>query len=89
MRESIWRPRTQQSDLCGSPGMAHMPRQSMARSRTITARGLALARETPESRAIMNPGTIAIPQVGGLHRRYEPRTARRHDDHTEPIGHCG
>ena len=33
---------------------------------------LALAKDAPESRAVMNRGTIvAIPQVGGLHHRYE------------------
>ena len=37
---------------------------------------LALAKDAPESRAIMNRGVIvAIPQVGGLHRRYERRAA--------------
>jgi transposase InsO family protein len=37
---------------------------------------LALAKDAPESRAIMSRGEIvAIPQVGGLHRRYERRAA--------------
>ena len=37
---------------------------------------LALAKDAPESRAIMSQGKIiAIPQVGGLHRRYERRVA--------------
>ena len=37
---------------------------------------LALAKDAPESRAIMSLGEIvAIPQVGGLHRRYERRAA--------------
>jgi putative transposase len=37
---------------------------------------LALAKDAPESRAIMNRGEIvAIPQVGGLHRRYGRRAA--------------
>ena len=37
---------------------------------------LALAKDAPESRAIMNRGVIvAIPQVDGLHRRYERRAA--------------
>lgn len=37
---------------------------------------LALAKDAPESRAIMAQGAIiAIPQVGGLHRRYERRAA--------------
>jgi hypothetical protein len=35
-----------------------------------------LAKDAPESRAIMSRGEIvAIPQVGGLHRRYERRAA--------------
>ena len=37
---------------------------------------LALAKDAPESRAVMSRGEIvAIPQVGGLHRRYERRAA--------------
>ena len=37
---------------------------------------LALAKDAPESRVIMRQGKIvAIPQVGGLHRRYERRAA--------------
>lgn len=37
---------------------------------------LALAKDAPEPRAIMRRGQIiAIPQVGGLHHRYERRTA--------------
>jgi putative transposase len=37
---------------------------------------LGLAKDTPEPRAIMRRGEIiAIPQVGGLHHRYERRTA--------------
>jgi transposase InsO family protein len=37
---------------------------------------LALAKDAPESREIMSRGEIvAIPQVGGLHRRYERRAA--------------
>jgi transposase InsO family protein len=37
---------------------------------------LALAKDAPEPRAIMKQGAIiAIPQVGGLHRRYERRAA--------------
>jgi len=37
---------------------------------------LALAKDAPESRAVMSQGTIiSIPQVGGLHRRYERRLA--------------
>jgi putative transposase len=37
---------------------------------------LALAKDAPESRAIMRRGEIvAIPQVGGLHHRYERRAA--------------
>jgi putative transposase len=37
---------------------------------------LALAKDAPEPRAIMSRGEIiAIPQVGGLHRRYERRAA--------------
>ena len=33
---------------------------------------LALAKDAPEPRAVMKRGTIiAIPQVGGLHHRYE------------------
>lgn len=37
---------------------------------------LALAKDAPEPRAIMSRGEIvAIPQVGGLHRRYERRVA--------------
>jgi putative transposase len=37
---------------------------------------LALAKDAPESRAIMSQGEIiAIPQVGGLHRRYERRAS--------------
>ena len=37
---------------------------------------LALAKDAPESRAIMSCGEIvAISQVGGLHRRYERRAA--------------
>lgn len=37
---------------------------------------LALEKDAPEPRAIMSRGAIiAIPQVGGLHRRYERRAA--------------
>ena len=37
---------------------------------------LALAKDAPESRAVMRRGEIvAIPQVGGLHHRYERRAA--------------
>jgi transposase InsO family protein len=37
---------------------------------------LALAKDAPESRAVMSQGTIiSIPQVGGLHHRYERRAA--------------
>ena len=37
---------------------------------------LALAKDAPEGRAIMREGDIiAIPQVGGLHHRYERRGA--------------
>jgi putative transposase len=37
---------------------------------------LALAKDAPEPRAIMRQGEIiAIPQVGGLHHRYERRAA--------------
>ncbi len=37
---------------------------------------LALGKDAPDSRAVMNQGEIiAIPQVGGLHRRYERRAA--------------
>jgi putative transposase len=37
---------------------------------------LALAKDAPESRAIMSRGEIVtLPQVGGLHRRYERRAA--------------
>ena len=37
---------------------------------------LALAKDSPDSRVIMSHGKIvAIPQVGGLHRRYERRAA--------------
>lgn len=37
---------------------------------------LALAKDAPEYRVIMSAGEIvAIPQVGGLHRRYEQRAA--------------
>lgn len=37
---------------------------------------LALAKDAPEPRAIMRRGQIiAIPQVGGLHYRYERRAA--------------
>jgi putative transposase len=37
---------------------------------------LALAKDAPEPRAIMRQGAIiAIPQVGGLHHRYERRAA--------------
>jgi transposase InsO family protein len=37
---------------------------------------LALAKDTPEPRAVMSRGEIiAIPQVGGLHHRYERRAA--------------
>jgi transposase InsO family protein len=37
---------------------------------------LALAKDAPESRAVMSRGEIvAVPQVGGLHRRYERRAA--------------
>ena len=37
---------------------------------------LALAKDAPESRAIMSRGEIVvIPQVGGLHRRYERHAA--------------
>ena len=37
---------------------------------------LALAKDAPESRTIMSQGKIiAIPQVGGLHHRYERRVA--------------
>ena len=37
---------------------------------------LALAKDAPEGRAIMPKGEIvAIPQVGGLHHRYERRAA--------------
>jgi putative transposase len=37
---------------------------------------LALAKDAPKSRVIMSQGKIvAIPQVGGLHRRYERRAA--------------
>jgi transposase InsO family protein len=37
---------------------------------------LALAKDAPEARPIMSQGAIlAIPQVGGLHHRYERRAA--------------
>jgi len=37
---------------------------------------LGLAKDAPESRTVMSQGTIiSIPQVGGLHRRYERRAA--------------
>jgi len=37
---------------------------------------LALAKDAPEARGIMSRGEIVvIPQVGGLHRRYERRAA--------------
>lgn len=37
---------------------------------------LALAKDAPESRTVMSQGRIiSIPQVGGLHRRYERRAA--------------
>ncbi|HYT19900.1 MAG TPA: integrase core domain-containing protein [Candidatus Polarisedimenticolia bacterium] len=37
---------------------------------------LALAKDAPEPRAIMRQGAIiAIPQLGGLHHRYERRAA--------------
>jgi putative transposase len=37
---------------------------------------LALAKDAPEGRPIMTEGKIvAIPQVGGLHHRYERRAA--------------
>ena len=37
---------------------------------------LALAKDAPEPRPIMSQGEIiAIPQVGGLHRRYERQAA--------------
>jgi len=37
---------------------------------------LALAKDAPEARAIMRRGEIvAIPQVGGLHHRYDRRAA--------------
>ncbi len=37
---------------------------------------LGLCKDTPEPRAAMKRGTIfAIPQVGGLHHRYERRAA--------------
>jgi putative transposase len=33
---------------------------------------LAVAKDVPEPRAVMNPGRIiAIPQMGGLHHHYE------------------
>jgi hypothetical protein len=36
----------------------------------------ALEKDAPEPRAIMRQGAIiAVPQVGGLHRRYERRAA--------------
>ena len=48
--------------------------ESYHRSRTH----LSLAKDTPESRAIQPPEmgeVIEIPQVGGLHHRYERRAA--------------
>jgi putative transposase len=37
---------------------------------------LALEKDAPEPRTIMRQGAIiAVPQVGGLHRRYERRAA--------------
>jgi hypothetical protein len=42
---------------------------------------LALAKDAPEPRAIMRRGKIvAIPQVGGLHHRYERHAAREPED---------
>jgi hypothetical protein len=40
---------------------------------------LALAKDAPDRRTVMPKGKItAIPQVGGLHHRYERRAAGRH-----------
>jgi transposase InsO family protein len=39
---------------------------------------LSLAKDTPESRSVQQPGSgrvVAVPQVGGLHHRYERRAA--------------
>jgi len=39
---------------------------------------LSLAKDTPESRSVQPPGSgrvVAVPQVGGLHHRYERRAA--------------
>jgi putative transposase len=42
----------------------------------VVVLNLALEKDAPESRAIMRQGAIiAVPQVGGLHRRYERRAA--------------
>jgi len=40
---------------------------------------LSLGKDAPESRPVQAPGDgtiVAIPQVGGLHHRYERRVAR-------------
>jgi hypothetical protein len=47
---------------------------------------LGLAKDAPELRPVMAQGEIiAIPQVGGLHHRYERREVV--DGYAQPIGH--
>ena len=61
--------------VLNQPHLRKMLRNYVAychRSRTH----LALEKDAPEPRAIMSRGAIiAVPQVGGLHRRYERRAA--------------
>jgi putative transposase len=55
-----------------------MPRKPLPIESYYHRSGLSLSKDAPASRAVMSPETgevVELPQVGGLHHRYERRLA--------------